>query len=104
MTVSISKLAHKNIDSIYRYIAERSLQYANKTILEIYKYIYDLAASPYIGRYVPEFKNKTFRERIYKNYRIIYFVLDKENLVGIVSIVHTRRDLMEISSFKFNEF
>lgn len=55
-------------------------------------YIEDLQHYPHIGRFVPEIQNKHYRERICKNYRIIYAVSEKYNIVCIRYIFNSRQD------------
>ena len=43
-----------------------------------------------LGRVVPEFSKENIREIIFYNYRIVY--RSQENLVEILSIVHSARD------------
>lgn len=92
MKVSISDRAHRNIDSIFEYISYDSLKYANKTVSNIYSRIYMLEFSPYLGRYIPELSSKYYRELIYKSYRIAYTVDEKNNIVYIHSVTHSKKD------------
>jgi plasmid stabilization system protein ParE len=92
MQILISNEAHKDIDSIFEYISYDSVKYANKTIANIYSLIYELASSPYLGRYVPELYDNNFRELIYKSYRIIYETSENSNTIYIHFIVHSRQN------------
>ena len=69
--VLISNDAHDDIASIFEYISNDSIKYANETVKNIYSLIYELKKTPYIGRYIPELYDKHFREIIYKSYRIV---------------------------------
>ncbi len=93
MKILISNEAHQDIDSIFEYISRDSTIYANETAKNIYSVIYRLEKSPYIGRYVPEFLNKRYREVVYKSYRIFYEIFSKSNIVYIHFIVHGKRNL-----------
>ena len=93
MKVLISTEAHQHISEIYRYIEQDSLKYANETSKNIYSFIHDLEKSPYLGRYVPELQNKHYREIIYKSYRIIYSIAEKEKIIYIHFVIHGKRNL-----------
>lgn len=84
---------------IKEYIARDSVYYANKTINRIEEKIENLLIFPYIGRYVPEFNFKLFRELIYKSYRIIYYL--NSDTIYILKILHHSQD---ISKFKSDLF
>lgn len=92
MKVLISNEAHKDIDSIFNYISRDSLKYANETSENIYSRIAELENLPYIGRYVPELTDKCYRELLYKNYRIIYSISDKKNIIYIRFVIHNKRN------------
>ena len=92
MKLTISDEAHSDIDSIFDYIALDSPRYAKETSENIYSKIDDLEHSPYIGRYVPEFKDKQYRELIYKSYRIVYSVSEIKNEIYIHFVVHGARN------------
>ncbi len=83
MEVKISDEAKLAIKDIFNYLSKISKDYASRMINEIYNKIYDLQNMPYIGRYVPELMDKNYRELICENYRIIYFVLEKNNTIYI---------------------
>ena len=93
MQIIISNNVKNDITEIYNYIVKDSIKYANETVNNIYSRIYDLGDSPYLGRYVPELTNKSYREIIYKSYRIVYEILEEKNTVYIHFVVHARRDL-----------
>lgn len=91
--VLISNEAKQNVIDIYEYIAKDSIKYAIKTTKDIKKLIHDLEKSPYLGRYVPELQNKHYREIIYKSYRIIYSIAEKEKIIYIHFVIHGKRNL-----------
>ena len=92
MLITISKRTKENIIQIYKYIAKNSIKYANETVNNIYSLINYLEHSPYLGRYVPEVKDKRLREVLYKSYRIVYTVSEKTNTVYIHFVLHGKRD------------
>ena len=83
MKIEISDEAKLATKDIFNYLSKISKDYANCVINKIYKKIYELQSMPYIGRYVPELNDKHYRERICKDYRIIYFISEKRNTVYI---------------------
>lgn len=103
MKVLISARTLVDIDSIYKYSSQFSLVYANKVIKNLYSTIFYLELSPYLGRYVPEISNKNYLEVFYKNYRIVYSVYKKLNIVYIHFIVHAKRNFQLIYNSYINE-
>ena len=83
MQIVISDDAKSAITDIYDYSYNISSNYASRIVNQIYDAIYDLQDSPYIGRYVPEFSDKQFREHICEKYRIIYYISEKDNTIFI---------------------
>jgi len=61
-----------NLQSIYKYIASDSEYYAALFIEKIVSIIENIPDFPKSGRVVPELGNEQIREKIYKNYRIVY--------------------------------
>lgn len=74
MKVILSNEAKEDMNHIFNFILKDSLKYAIRTDVNIRLYIHKLEHYPYIGRYVSELCDKSFRELIYKNYRIVYQV------------------------------
>lgn len=89
MKVIVTQRAKHNL---FDYTANISLNYAIRIDEKILSYIEELQYSPYIGRYVLEISDKHYRERICENFRIIYFVSEKENTVFIRYIFSSRQD------------
>ena len=92
MLITISSQAKEDITQIYKYIANNSIKYANKTSNNIYSLISRLEQLPYLGRYVPEIKDKRLREVLYKSYRIVYTVSETTNAVYIHFVLHCKRN------------
>lgn len=92
MKILMSNEAHEDMDSIFGYISSKSIKCANETSKNIYSRIYELKNAPYLGRYVPELLDKSFRELIYKNYRIIYNISENVDIVYIHFIIHGKRN------------
>lgn len=92
MQVIITQMAKHNLFSLFEYNANISLQYAIQIDKKIRLYIEDLQWFPYIGRYVPEILDKNYRERICKNYRIIYYIFEKNKTIYIRYIFSSRQN------------
>ena len=83
--------AKDDLKQIQKYISRNSIYYANKTIEGIIEKIKYLSTFPYMGRKIPEYDNKNFRESIYKSYRIFYKV---NSNIYILKIIHHSRDIL----------
>jgi len=74
MKIIISTNVKFALNDIFDYSCHFSPKYATTILDNIYKIILNIQEAPYIGRYVPEISNKQFRERLYKDFRIIYYI------------------------------
>jgi toxin ParE1/3/4 len=79
-----------DLESIFKYIAKDSLQYARLQIETLCESVQKLKTYPHIGRHLPEFPHFLHREIIVGNYRVIYRSDPKRKTVHIVSITHGR--------------
>lgn len=109
MRVIIQNTAHNSIDSIFDYLSNYYIKNALETIEEIYAHIYDLENSSYIGRYVPELRDKNFRELILKKtkqsgYRIIYYISEFTNTIYVIDILNCRKDFNAFLKLHNNYF
>jgi len=82
----------KSLYSIYEYIAKDSKVYASRFIASLIKATDVLHAQPLIGRIVPEFENSAIREIIYRNYRIVYRVVNDTDS-EILVVFHGMKEL-----------
>lgn len=94
MRIVIEKDALQELIQIKWYIEQDSEFYANKTINEINKRIYNLLLFPEMGKVINEKRN--MRQIIYKSYKILYRF--NSNTIFILHIIHHSRD---ISNLKF---
>lgn len=92
MNISISNRFYNNMRSIAKFSAKISTNYSNKVIRDIYSTIDSIKHAPYIGRYVPELSNKHYRERICRDYRIIYVISEKHNTIFIRYIISGKQN------------
>lgn len=91
--VSWSAEARKDLRSIAEYIEKDSIRYAGITITKLTKAVERLIQFPKSGRIVPELQMENIREVIEGNYRIVYLL--KDNICFIVSVIHSKQDLMK---------
>ena len=88
--VTWTSLAENDLIEIEQYIAEDSPTYAFITSEKIINRTASLEKFPMMGRIVPEFENPNIRELIEGNYRIVYFIANK-NAINIIRIHHSAR-------------
>jgi addiction module RelE/StbE family toxin len=90
--VNWSDQSKKDLRAIAEYFGQSSQTYAQYIVTNIYSSVSELKEHPKIGRKVPELDLEFFRERIVEDYRIIYLL--QENFVEVMTIVHSRQDLL----------
>ena len=78
--------------SISDFISKDSIKYAKITIDRIREAAKKVRDFPMIGRIVPEMNLTEIREMIIGNYRLIYFIVDNEQ-IDILSVYHSSRSL-----------
>jgi addiction module RelE/StbE family toxin len=79
-----------DIENIAEFIAKDSEVYARIQVERFFEEVEILESFPFSGRVVPELKNKSIRELILGNYRIIYRVFSKST-IDILTIHHSSR-------------
>ncbi len=84
-----SPRASDDLEDICKYIARDSERYAAIFVQNIFQIITQIPDFPNSGRIVPEYNNKTLREKIFGNYRIVYRL--KNEIIEIVAIHHGAR-------------
>lgn len=84
--------------NIADFIAKDSRKYAKITIAKIRHSARRVSDYPLLGRIVPEVNLSEIREIIVGNYRLIYFIVDKER-IDIISVYHSSR-LLNIQEIK----
>lgn len=97
MQLQWSPRALRELTQLRDYIAEDSPFYARQFTERLILAVERLATMPHYGRMVPEAGYQdSIREVIFQSYRVIYRVLEQQQLVQIVTIVHGARDLPAI--------
>jgi len=92
--IAWSTLARQDLWEIHDYIASDSIFYAEKTIEKFFERVTILEKFPQIGRMAPEFEDETIRELIEGNYRIVYWIQDKD--ITILRVHHSARLLRNL--------
>jgi addiction module RelE/StbE family toxin len=100
--IVLSKTARFDLKEIVDYIKRDSVKYANLEKQKIQDAINKLPQKPLSGRVVPELNNENLRELIFRNYRIIYEIVSKEQ-INILSIHHHARLISNNPAFKDDE-
>ena len=72
--VRVTKQARADLDSIVAYYEQVNLEYALVFEENVLAKVRQLERFPRFGRMVPEIKEESMRELIYRSYRIVYFV------------------------------
>jgi len=86
-----SPLAIDRVAEIAQYIAQDSLNSAQKWVESIFQVVEQLEKFPKSSRVIPEIKQDDFREIIHRNYRIIYRL--QSEIVSILTVRHGRQIL-----------
>ena len=105
MRVIVEDFARKNIENIYYYNLNYSVNNADETDANINMKIHSLEFNSYIGRYIPEINNRQIREIIYRKnkfvgYRIMYYISLITSTIHVFNIMSTKQDFNQ----KLNEF
>jgi toxin ParE1/3/4 len=85
--------ASDNLLAIFNYIASDSKIYAVRFIKSLVDSTRKLEIMPYCGRIVPELESYGFREVIYRNYRVVYRVIENNETIEILAVIHSAREL-----------
>ncbi|MDO8930625.1 MAG: type II toxin-antitoxin system RelE/ParE family toxin [Bacteroidota bacterium] len=89
-----TQLALADLKNIHDYISTESPVYANRMIEKLIARVTLLNSFPESGRIVPEFEQKSIRELIEGNYRIVYKI--HPDHIGIARVHHTAKLLRKI--------
>jgi addiction module RelE/StbE family toxin len=82
--------AKGDLYEIHSYISLHNPDAANKVIADLFETAEQIDDNPFIGRIFNNLFDENVREVIHKKYRIIYEVI-QENNVTILQILHVRR-------------
>ena len=91
MKILWSPLAVDRVSEIAEYIAQDNPVAAESWINTVFKKVEELKAFPESGRVVPETDNRTIRELIYGNYRIVSRLEEKR--LSVLTVRHGKQVL-----------
>jgi len=91
MRIIWSPLAVDRVSEIAEYIERDNPAAAERWVTTVFNKVKKLGTFPESGRTVPETKNKSIRELIYGNYRIIYRV--GKDTISILTVRHGKQVL-----------
>lgn len=96
--IAFTEQAISDINDIAAYIGLDSIHYAKLQVEKIFGKAEILENHPFLGRVVPELNNKSIREVLEGNYRIIYRIVAKD-VIHILTVHHSKR-LLKRSELK----
>ena len=88
-----SPVARDDLRDIVRFIALDNLQRAEVFAYRLIRQTDVLQTHPEIGRAVPEYRNRSIRELIFKPYRIVHRVDHDRKCVEIIRVWHAARGI-----------
>ena len=91
--VSWTEIAWTDLEQIADYIARDSRFYAAAVVREVRDAARSLRHMAHRGRVVPEYLDRSIRELLVGNYRLIYQV--RKGTVHIIAFIHAARDLLK---------
>lgn len=89
MRLEWSKDAIEDLDNIWEYIASDNMLRAFSFIDELRAEAKKVADNPMIGIKIPELNDELFREWFYRDYTLIYEIVD--NTVVLIHEVHNQK-------------
>ena len=86
--VNLTQQAQNDLEQIFYYIANDSINNAANFVLQLEKKVYSLEDFPDLNPFIPEneFFGTDYRHLIYKKYRIVYRIVERS--VFILRIFH----------------
>jgi plasmid stabilization system protein ParE len=78
---------------MYIYFSENSISYAERFLKDFYKKIESLSEFPKMYEIVPQLKTHNIRKILFRNYRILYQIDKHEEIIKIISILHSKQRL-----------
>ncbi len=97
--VKWTKTAISDLDEIGDYIAKDSVRYAELTVSKLFESPNILEKNPRAGKVVPELNNESIRQLVRGSYRIIYHLVD-ENQIEILTVHRSSRLLGNTYNFE----
>ncbi len=95
--INWTEKSSKHLEAIFEYIAHDSKVYAGRFVKSIIKSTFILRTQIFAGRVVPEIGDESIREVFYRDYRIIYRVINRDS-VEILAVYHGAMNIKNIDS------
>ena len=92
ITIAFTEQSLTDIEEIAAYIGHDSAFYAALQVQKIFSKTSILVNFPLCGRVVPDLNIRSIRELIEGNYRIIYRIMNKDQ-IHILTVHHSRKKL-----------
>lgn len=86
MRVEWTDSALEQLWAIHEYIAQSSMEYAQRVVDRLTKRTQQVRDFPLSGRMVPEYNAPQIREIIEGSYRIIYYI--KPDQIDVLAVIH----------------
>lgn len=96
--VNWSRQAIEDIYAASEYHRQMSAKYADTLVDKIFEKAHLLENHPRLGRMVPELGREDIRELIYKQYRVVYRIVD-DTRIDILAVHPSSRPLSDKSIF-----
>jgi addiction module RelE/StbE family toxin len=93
--VKWTDFALENLIAIGDYIEKDSYFYAQRVVSNLFSSVDILEQHPLAGRVVPEFNNRSIRELIRGNYRVVYKLVSEID-IDIITVHHSARLLSNL--------
>lgn len=92
--LKLTPLAQRDVEEIYRYIADDSARNAKRVITELRDVLYKLAKSPGIGHWREDLAGRAYRFLPFYSYLIVYKPDTKP--LEVVRVLHAGRDVRRL--------
>jgi toxin ParE1/3/4 len=83
------------LELIHKYVAQTSLEYAQRIVDQLTNRSRQIANFPFSGRTVPEYELNEVRELIEGPYRLIYLVKPDKDEVEVLAVIHSSRERLK---------
>jgi toxin ParE1/3/4 len=97
--VNWSRQAIEDVYAASEYHRQMSVRYADTLIDKIFEKAHLLEKHPRMGRMVPELRREDIREMIYKQYRVVYKIVN-EHRIDILAVHPSSTPLSDQSIFE----
>lgn len=98
VTIDWSNQAFDDIDNTAEYLSQYSKPFAKTFVEKVFEKVDNLKSFPEMGRMVPEIGSPNVRELLYRQYRIVYQIVNRERL-RILTVQHSSLPLSLDSLF-----